>query len=68
MLVPEAPWGNLTHTPLPFGDRGGVLLQDTEDAPPMMAVEVVPQDFPGPQGTWEDGKMGMGNDICPSEN
>ena len=46
--VTEAPWRNLTITTLAFGERGGVLLQDTEAVTPMLAVKVAPQDVPGP--------------------
>ena len=58
MLAPEAPWWNLTPTPLTFGEQDGVLLQDQEVSPPVLAVNVVPQAIQGPRGTQADGKWG----------
>ena len=40
------PWWDLTPTPLIFGERGGVLLQDTEAFPLVLAIKVVPQAIP----------------------
>ena len=56
MPVLKAPWWNLTPIPLVFGERGGVFLQDPEDVPPLLAVEVVPQEVPGPWGPCAVGK------------
>ena len=50
MTVTKAPWWNLTTTPLAFGERGGVFLQDPEADPPVLTVKVVPQAVPVPQG------------------
>ena len=63
MLISEAPWRNLDPTPLTFGEQDGVLVKDTEDVPPVLAVEVVPQAVPYPQGTQASGK-GAGSLIC----
>ena len=53
LVVPitEAPWQNLVPAPLEFGEWGGVFLQNTEAAPPLMAVKVVSKAVPGLQGT-----------------
>ena len=56
MPVPEAPLYNLPPTPLKFGERGGVLLQNPEAVNPVIAVKVVPQAVPGPWGTQVSGK------------
>ena len=64
MPVPETPWRNLTPTPFSFGEQGGVLLQDTEAYPPMLAVKVVHQDSPNRQGTRASGK-GNGTETFP---
>ena len=56
MTVTEAPWRNLTPTPLAFGKQGRVLLQYMEAVPPIMVVKVVCQSVPVPQGPGQPGK------------
>ena len=63
MPIPEAPWHNLSPKPLEFVEQVGVLLQDIEAVPPLIAVEVVPQVIPGLQGTPAAGK-GAGAMRC----
>ena len=47
--INEAPWKNLSPTPLAFGKRGGVFVQDPEAAPPVPVLEVVLQAFTSPR-------------------
>ena len=56
VTIPEAPWRNLAPKPIAFRERGGVLIQDPEAFPPVLAAEVVPQDVPCTQGPREDRK------------
>ena len=48
MPVPGSPWWYLTHTPLSFGEWGGVFLQYLEVVPPVLVVKAVPRAVPGP--------------------
>ena len=46
----------MSPTPLAFGKRGRVLLQNLETVPPVLAVKMIPQSVPGPRGPWASGK------------
>ena len=49
LVVPitEAPRRDMDPTPLIFGERGGVFLQDSQAIPPVLSVEVIPEAVPG---------------------
>ena len=49
MTVPEVTRWHQTTTPLTFGKRGRVLLQDPETTPPplVLTVKMVPHAVPG---------------------
>ena len=37
---------------LTFGERGGVLLHNPQDTPPVLLVEVIPETIPHPRQSW----------------
>ena len=49
----------ITSTSISFEKRGGVLLQNTDISPLVLAFKLVPQDVPGTRGTWEAGKRAL---------
>ena len=56
MPITETPLQNLDPTPLIFGKSGEVLLQYQQDIPPVLLVEVISEDVPGPRRSWAPGK------------
>ena len=56
MPVTKAPWWYLTPTPIVFGKRGGVILQNPDTASPVLEVKMFSQAVSGPPGPWAAGK------------
>ena len=54
LIVPnnEVPWWDLAPTPLKFGEKGGVFLQDPNDIPPVLSVEIINKAVLGKRWSW----------------
>ena len=63
----EAPQRDLDPTPLTFGERFGVILQDPKAIPPVLLAEVIPEAVPGPRWSWAPRK-GRGTGMRPFVN
>ena len=68
MKITKAPWQNLGPKPLAFGEWGGVIIQYTEAAPLVLAVDVVPQAVPGAEVIQADRKGERELRCAHSEN